>query len=603
MKATKNKTKTKSRRDLVKSHQRTVEVETSVTASKRVEAAYQAIIRTAMDGFWITDMQGHFLDINDAYCRLIGHDREKLLTMKISDMEAVEKPEETARHIRRVLETGGDRFQTQHRTKDGKIIDLEVSVNYTKVAGGRLFVFLRDITERKRNEDELEKHRMHLEELVKERTAELESEITERKRAEAEIKKMNADLEMRNKLAEIFLTVTDDNMYFEVLQYILKITDSKFGVFGYIDKNGALIVPSMSRYIWDKCNIPDKDAVFPREKWGDSSWPRAIREKKPNYTNLPSAKMPEGHITVTKHISFPIIYKGEVIGLFQVANREKDYTDKDLGALQFISNIVAPILNARLQRDRQEKARRMAEESLKKAVTDLERSNKELEQFAYVASHDLQEPLRMVASFTQLLEKRYKDKLDPDAGEYIKYAVEGANRMQQLINDLLTFSRLGTRGRPFESCDCQSVLGKVIANFRRVIDENQALITNDDLPVIMADETQMIQLFQNLIGNAIKFRRKDSPRVHISARKKADEWIFSVRDNGIGIDPQYKERIFIIFQRLHDKEKYTGTGIGLAICKRVVERHGGRIWMESELDKGSTFYFTIPERGLATKEK
>lgn len=242
--------------------------------------------------------------------------------------------------------------------------------------------------------------------------------------------------------------------------------------------------------------------------------------------------------------------------------------------------------------------RKRAEEQLKKTLENLARSNKELEQFAYIASHDLQEPLRMVASFTQLLEKRYKGKLDGDADEYIKFAVDGASRMQRLINDLLTYSRIGTRGKPFEPCDCQFVLGQVIVNLKTMIDENNALITNDDLPTIMADETQMIQLFQNLIGNAIKFRRKEPPQVHISAEQKLGEWIFSVRDNGIGIDQQYKERIFVIFQRLHSKDEYGGTGIGLAICKRIVERHGGRIWIESEPGEGSTFYWTIPKRPI-----
>jgi len=240
--------------------------------------------------------------------------------------------------------------------------------------------------------------------------------------------------------------------------------------------------------------------------------------------------------------------------------------------------------------------RKQAEEKLKQMLVNLERSNKELEQFAYIASHDLQEPLRMVASFTQLLEKRYKGKLDADADEYIKFAVDGANCMQRLINDLLTYSRIGTREKPFEPCDCQSVLGQVIVNLKSMIDENHALITNDDLPIIAADETQMVQLFQNLIGNAIKFRRKEPPRIHVSVAEKTNEWQFSVRDNGIGIDQQYKERIFVIFQRLHSKDEFTGTGIGLAICKKIVERHGGKIWVESEPGKGSIFYFTIPKR-------
>lgn len=239
---------------------------------------------------------------------------------------------------------------------------------------------------------------------------------------------------------------------------------------------------------------------------------------------------------------------------------------------------------------------RLAEEKLKKTLEDLEHSNKELEQFAYVASHDLQEPLRMVSSYTQLLERRYKDKLDADAKEFIAYAVDGANRMQRLIQDLLAYSRVSSRGRPLTPADCNAVLGHVHINLSVAIEENSARVTHDELPLVMADETQLVQVFQNLIGNAIKFHAEEPPRIHVSAEKNEKEWIFSVKDNGKGIDPQYHERIFVIFQRLQGKGEYPGTGIGLAICKRIIERHGGRIWVESEPGKGSTFYFTIPVR-------
>ncbi|HEY4786563.1 MAG TPA: ATP-binding protein, partial [Bacteroidales bacterium] len=223
---------------------------------------------------------------------------------------------------------------------------------------------------------------------------------------------------------------------------------------------------------------------------------------------------------------------------------------------------------------------------------ELLRSNKELEQFAYVASHDLQEPLRMVSSFTQLLAQRYKNKLDQDAKDFIQFAVDGASRMQTLINDLLAFSRIQTRGKEFSDVDMHEVLAKVMYNLNVKIQEKNALVTIDELPVVFADEGQMVQLFQNLVGNAIKFSA-GTPVVHISSQEENDHFIFSVKDNGIGIEKQYFERIFQIFQRLQPKDEYEGTGIGLAICKRVVERHGGRIWVESELDKGTTFYFTI----------
>jgi PAS domain S-box-containing protein len=238
--------------------------------------------------------------------------------------------------------------------------------------------------------------------------------------------------------------------------------------------------------------------------------------------------------------------------------------------------------------------RKQAEEKLKAARDELARSNRDLEHFAYVASHDLQEPLRMVSSYLQLLESRYKDKLDEDALEFIHYAVDGAARMRTLITDLLAISRVGTKGKPFETMEMATALDAAISNLERLIQNKEAIITNDTLPDVYADSGQMVQLLQNLIGNAIKFHKPDeAPQIHISVEQKNNECLFSIKDNGIGIDKKYNDRIFSIFQRLHTAQEYSGTGIGLAICKRIVERHGGRIWVESEPGKGATFYFTL----------
>ncbi len=236
-----------------------------------------------------------------------------------------------------------------------------------------------------------------------------------------------------------------------------------------------------------------------------------------------------------------------------------------------------------------------AEKELFRLNEELLRSNRELEQFAYVASHDLQEPLRTISSFTQLLSQRYKDKLDKDANEFIQFAVDGAIRMQLLINGLLDYSRIETRGKKFSTVDMHNVLGQVVNNLNLKIQEINALVTNDELAEIVADHGQMVQLLQNLIGNALKFC-KSAPRIHISAKEEREHYIFSVKDNGIGIEDQYYDRIFQIFQRLHARDKYGGTGIGLAICKRIVDRHGGKIWVESKPGKGSVFYFTILKR-------
>ena len=304
---------------------------------------------------------------------------------------------------------------------------------------------------------------------------------------------------------------------------------------------------------------------------------------------------------------------GEEVAVECMKSGATDYVLKDR-----LSRL-GPVVKRALEEAEIYQERKRAEETLRERTEALERSNKELEQFAYVASHDLQEPLRMVSSYVQLLARRYKGRLDADADDFIGFAVDGANRMQTLINDLLTYSRVGTRGKSFELTDCEAVLAHALTNLEVAIEESGALVPHDSLPTVMADRSQLVQLFQNLIDNAIKFRSEEPPRVHISATRGSgiggrgwndkprtpnpeprtpipEPWLFSVRDNGIGMEPEFYERIFIIFQRLHGIGEYPGTGIGLAVCKKIVERHGGRIWVESKVGKGTTFWFTIEDR-------
>ena len=254
-----------------------------------------------------------------------------------------------------------------------------------------------------------------------------------------------------------------------------------------------------------------------------------------------------------------------------------------------------PIAACQIARDISERKR--YEDILLRQSDELRRSNGELEQFAYVASHDLQEPLRMVASYMQLLSERYSGQLDNRADKYIAYAVDGARRMQMLISDLLALSRVNSRGSEPAAVDCEKVVRQVLHDLEPTIRDSNALVEVGTLPTLLADEHQVAQLFQNLIGNALKFRGDRTPHIQVTAQPEQGHWLFKVKDNGIGIAPEYAERIFVIFQRLHSREKYSGTGIGLAICKKIVERHHGRIWVESQPGSGATFLFTFPDTG------
>lgn len=319
-------------------------------------------------------------------------------------------------------------------------------------------------------------------------------------------------------------------------------------------------------------------------KSGMPAWIRDVR------TDSSITKEPGmAELDVRGAFGFPVLVQGQVVAVLEFFSHRVEEPDDEL--LNVMAN-VGTQLGQVVERTR-------AQEQIARNAEDLARSNAELEQFAYVASHDLQEPLRMVASFTQLLQRRYQGKLDAEADEFIRYAVDGAQRMQTLILDLLSYSRLSTKGQSPRRIDASSACEAAITQLRQSIQEKNAIVTVAPLPTVVGYNTQLTQLFQNLIGNALKYCNRQQPEVHVSAAANADHWVFSVRDNGIGIEPQYFERIFQMFKRLHTREQYSGTGIGLALCQKIVARHRGRIWVDSQPGQGSNFQFTIPRTEAA----
>jgi len=318
---------------------------------------------------------------------------------------------------------------------------------------------------------------------------------------------------------------------------------------------------------------------------GESVWIADIAEKK-DFLRGPKATA----AGLRGAFALPVRMGEKVLGAIEFFSHEPRHPDKWLLTTTVsIGNLIGQLMARR----QAEAAMREAFQELEHKTRELTRSNEELQQFAYVASHDLQEPLRMISSYTQLLGRRYGDRLDGDAKEFMAYIVDGAARMKQLIEDLLAYSRVGTRAKEFQEVDSGASLARALSNLRASQEASGAVITHDPMPHVLADGAQLAQIFQNLIGNAIKFRGAEPPRIHVGAQTTDTVCVFTVKDNGIGLDTQYAERIFMMFQRLHNKTEYPGTGIGLAIVKKIVERHGGRIWVESEPGKGAQFGFTI----------
>jgi PAS domain S-box-containing protein len=504
----------------------------------------------------ITDTDGTIEYVNPQFTRSTGYTFDEAVGKNPRVLKSDRTPSETFEQLWKTIKAGGDwHGEFCNRKKNGELYWESASISPIVDGDGRVTHYVA-----------------------------IKIDITERKLAEAALQRSNQRLEILSEIAARLLAAEEPQ----------RIVESLCGkVMAYLDCQAFfnfLVDERAGRLHLNACaGIPAEAAK--QIEWLDFGVAvsgcaardgcRIVAE------NIPATPDPRTDLVrsygIQAYACHPLLSAGKVIGTlsFGTTNRLR-FTNDELAMMKAVSDQVAIAME-----------RKQTVEILRQTADELARSNRDLEQFAYVASHDLQEPLRTVAGYLQLIERRYRSKLDKDADEFIDFAVDGALRLKQLINDLLSYSRVGTRGRPFEPTNCNDVLEVVLDGLGGVIRDSHSTVTHDTLPTIMGDGSQIAQLFQNLIANAIKFRSDEPPRIHVSAKRAGTQWQFSVRDNGIGMEPQYFDRIFVVFQRLHTRARYPGTGIGLAICKKIVDRHGGRIWVESESGKGSTFYFTL----------
>ena len=559
-------------------------LQASKEALRESEARFRAIFNHAAVGIGQATPTGKLLKVNQKYCDLLGYTSEELRQLSWQEISHPADLEAELPYVKQLLAGEIKSFSTEKRfrRKDGYYLWANISGSLVQDSRGKpkyTIGIIQDISERK--QAEAEKKQVLEQQLRQSQYQQLCASLTLKIRQSLQIKEI-----LQTTVKELQKTLEADRVLFFRL---------------FPDASGKVIseavVPGfpvmLEQAIIDECC---RDRCFEKYREGYihicndveavqlNPCYREFLEKYQIRANLIvpvilSISEEENLLENRQSVPYPIW------GLLciQQCSTSREWKQLEIELLQqLVNQISIALYQAHLLEQETQRSK------------ELTRSNEELEQFAYVASHDLQEPLNTVSSYAQLFARRYQGKLDSKADRFIYHLVDGSGRMQQLLKDLLDYSRVGRKQKTFEQVDCNLALENVLANLQHIIRKNQAQVTYSSLPTVIADFSQLVQLWQNLIGNAIKYRREESPSVQVSATLKENVWLFAVRDNGIGIDPKHAERIFLIFQRLHTQEEYSGTGIGLAICQRIVERHGGRIWVESLPGQGSTFYFTLP---------
>ncbi len=603
---------------------------------KESEARFSKIFHAGPIGiniFRLSDSRS--FDVNDAFLNIIGYSREEVFNHSAAELNLFVDPQARMMWVNALRERKGVRNQdAKIRQKSGKIRDTLASIDTIDINGEKMgLVIVVDITERKLMEESLrvseEKFRLAFDTspdaITITRLADgvyvsvnKGFEVISGYSREQVIGKSSLEINMWKRPEDRNQMVEELQAYGKIQNFEATLLMSDTEIHSLvsaviIELDGVPHLLAITRDITERKQAEEKlkyqahllanvnDAIVASDKnynltaWNAAAetiygWKASEVLGRKGTEVIQTIFSDQDKEKVLASISANGFYRGEATQIRKDGSR----FPVDISSIVLHDNQGQITGYVSVNRDITE--RKLAQEQLFKTLEELQRSNSELEQFAYVASHDLQEPLRAVAGMVQLLQKRYRGKMDERADEYIGLAMDGANRMQTLITDLLEYSRVDRRGNPIQPTDANEALRSALHNLHGAIQQSGATVTNGTLPTVEADATQITQLFQNLIGNAIKFRNENPPQIHIGVEELPDAWHFSVRDNGIGIEPQYFERIFLVFQRLHTRREYPGTGIGLSICKKIVERHGGRIWVESEPGQGTTFHFTIPHR-------